>query len=198
MHCVDFVCSGSPSWALWPREWTTPQLSLIPCLVLFSYICHSWLLPSFSPCCLPSLFLHFQWSLSLRAGTSFTSLCFQWLEYHLSQSRCSEYLCYMGKWMNELKLTQFDSSENENFVILRKEDIVIFFKTFNHIAGTVLEIARNIIQQNFMVWDEAVLMFLSKWKCRSLRDMWFFATPWTVACQAPLSMGISRQEGWSG
>ena len=26
----------------------------------------------------------------------------------------------------------------------------------------------------------------------------FFATPWTVACQAPLSMGFSRQEYWSG
>ena len=25
-----------------------------------------------------------------------------------------------------------------------------------------------------------------------------FATPWTIACQAPLSMGISRQEYWSG
>ena len=25
-----------------------------------------------------------------------------------------------------------------------------------------------------------------------------FATPWTVACQAPLSMGFSRQEHWSG
>ena len=24
-----------------------------------------------------------------------------------------------------------------------------------------------------------------------------FATPWTVACQAPLSMGFSRQEHWS-
>ena len=24
------------------------------------------------------------------------------------------------------------------------------------------------------------------------------ATPWTVACQAPLSMGSSRQEYWSG
>ena len=24
------------------------------------------------------------------------------------------------------------------------------------------------------------------------------ATPWTVACQAPLSMGFSRQEHWSG
>ena len=23
-------------------------------------------------------------------------------------------------------------------------------------------------------------------------------TPWTVACQAPLSMGFSRQEHWSG
>ena len=25
-----------------------------------------------------------------------------------------------------------------------------------------------------------------------------FATPWTVACQASLSMGVSRQEHWSG
>ena len=25
-----------------------------------------------------------------------------------------------------------------------------------------------------------------------------FATPWTVVCQAPLSMGFSRQEYWSG
>ena len=26
----------------------------------------------------------------------------------------------------------------------------------------------------------------------------FFLTPWTVACQAPLSMRFSRQEYWSG
>ena len=26
----------------------------------------------------------------------------------------------------------------------------------------------------------------------------FFVTPWTVACQAPLSMEISRQEYWNG
>ena len=26
----------------------------------------------------------------------------------------------------------------------------------------------------------------------------FFVTPWTVAHQAPLSMGFSRQEYWSG
>ena len=28
--------------------------------------------------------------------------------------------------------------------------------------------------------------------------VWIFATPWTVAHQAPLSIGFSRQESWSG
>ena len=39
-----------------------------------------------------------------------------------------------------------------------------------------------------------------KWKVkvRSLSRVWLFATPWTVAYQAPLSMGFSRQEHWSG
>ena len=37
-----------------------------------------------------------------------------------------------------------------------------------------------------------------KWKCYSLSCVWLFATLWTVARQAPLSMGFSRQEYWSG
>ena len=28
--------------------------------------------------------------------------------------------------------------------------------------------------------------------------VWLFATLWTIACQAPLSMGLSRKECWSG
>ena len=28
--------------------------------------------------------------------------------------------------------------------------------------------------------------------------IWLFVIPWTVACQAPLSMGSSRQQYWSG
>ena len=31
-----------------------------------------------------------------------------------------------------------------------------------------------------------------------LSRVWLSVTPWTVACQAPLSMGFSRQEYWSG
>ena len=32
----------------------------------------------------------------------------------------------------------------------------------------------------------------------SLIQLQLFATPWTIALQAPLSMGLSRQEYWSG
>ena len=39
-----------------------------------------------------------------------------------------------------------------------------------------------------------------KWKVKgkSLSCVRLFMTPWTAACQAPLSMGFSRQEYWSG
>ena len=38
-----------------------------------------------------------------------------------------------------------------------------------------------------------------KVKCESvLNRVQLFVTPWAVTCQAPLSMGFSRQEYWSG
>ena len=37
-----------------------------------------------------------------------------------------------------------------------------------------------------------------KVKVKLLSHVRLFATPWTVAHQAPLSMGFSRQECWSG
>ena len=37
-----------------------------------------------------------------------------------------------------------------------------------------------------------------QWKSKSLSPVWLFATPWTVAHQALLSMEFSRQEYWSG
>ena len=36
------------------------------------------------------------------------------------------------------------------------------------------------------------------WKCYSLRHVWLFVTPWTVAHQVPLFMDFSRQGYWSG
>ena len=39
---------------------------------------------------------------------------------------------------------------------------------------------------------------VEKKKVKSLSHVQLFATPWTLAYQAPLSMGFSRQEYWSG
>ena len=41
-------------------------------------------------------------------------------------------------------------------------------------------------------------LFVSKYKVKSLIRIRLFATRWTVAYQASLSMGFSRQEYWSG
>ena len=38
----------------------------------------------------------------------------------------------------------------------------------------------------------------TKCKVKSLSRVRLFATPWTAACQAPPSMGFSRQVCWSG
>ena len=42
-----------------------------------------------------------------------------------------------------------------------------------------------------------LLEWVSEW-VKSFSHVWLFATPWTVAYQAPPSMGFSRQEYWSG
>ena len=40
-----------------------------------------------------------------------------------------------------------------------------------------------------ILWSMGYMMMMCV-----LSRVWLFATPWTVACQAPLSMGFSRQE----
>ena len=49
-------------------------------------------------------------------------------------------------------------------------------------------------------WRRWFLNFMckSEKKVKSLSRVQLFATPWTVAYQAPPSMGFSRQECWSG
>ena len=43
-----------------------------------------------------------------------------------------------------------------------------------------------------------IFMHAVPWCSYSLSHVQLFETPWTVACQAPLSWGFSRQEYWSG
>ena len=57
----------------------------------------------------------------------------------------------------------------------------------------------GILQERTLEW--VALSFSSAWKwkakVKSFSHVWLFATPWTAACQAPPSMGSSRQEYWS-
>ena len=46
--------------------------------------------------------------------------------------------------------------------------------------------------------EGSIEMYTLKVKVKSLSRVRLFATPWTVAYQAPPSMGFSRQECWSG
>ena len=58
----------------------------------------------------------------------------------------------------------------------------------------------GILQARTLEWVAISFSNAWKWKekVKSLSRVWLFATPWTAAYQAPLSMGFSRQEYWSG
>ena len=45
---------------------------------------------------------------------------------------------------------------------------------------------------------ELCSVYVSVCLCQSLSRVRLFVTPWTAACQAPLSVEFSRQEYWSG
>ena len=58
----------------------------------------------------------------------------------------------------------------------------------------------GILQARTLEW--VAISFSNAWKgkvkVKSLSCIWLLMTPWTVVHQAPLSMGFSRQEYWSG
>ena len=58
----------------------------------------------------------------------------------------------------------------------------------------------GILQARTLEWVAISFSNAWKWKVKgkSLIRVWLFATPWTVAYQAPPSMGFFRQEYWSG
>ena len=58
----------------------------------------------------------------------------------------------------------------------------------------------GIIQARTLEWVAISFSNAWKWKVKVklLSRVQLFATPWTAAYQAPLSMGFSRQEYWSG
>ena len=58
----------------------------------------------------------------------------------------------------------------------------------------------GISQARILEWVAISFSNARKWKVKvkSLSRIWLFATPWTAAHQAPLTVGFPRQEYWSG
>ena len=58
----------------------------------------------------------------------------------------------------------------------------------------------GILQARTLEWVAISFSKAWKWKVKVklLSCVWLLATPWTSAYQAPPSMGLSRQEYWSG
>ena len=58
----------------------------------------------------------------------------------------------------------------------------------------------GILQARALEWVAISFSKAWKWKVKvkSLSCVWLLATPWTAAYQAPLPMGFSRREYWSG
>ena len=57
--------------------------------------------------------------------------------------------------------------------------------------------SRKNSQKSYALWV-CLQVYFEPCVLSHFSHVWLFATPWTVACQAPLSMGFSRQEYWSG
>ena len=54
----------------------------------------------------------------------------------------------------------------------------------------------GILQARTLEW--VAVSWKWKVKVKSLGRVWLLAIPWTTAHQAPVSLGFSRQEYWSG
>ena len=64
--------------------------------------------------------------------------------------------------------------------------------------GAVL-LTQHVLMHRLLSSPSYVFSLSFTWsEVKSLSRVWLFATPWTAARQAPLFMGFSRQEYWSG
>ena len=70
----------------------------------------------------------------------------------------------------------------------------LLFNMLSRLVITFLPRSKHLLI-SWLQSPSAVILWL---KVKSLSHVRLFVTPWTVTYQAPLSMGFSRQEYWSG
>ena len=105
--------------------------------------------------------------------------------------------------------------ENFHLPKLKQTPLNSNYLFFSHLASTfcLYEFDSQPWHTLFPIWNQSVVPFpvltVVSWpayrffkrqvsEVKLLSHVWLFVTPWTVAYQAPPSVGFSRQEYWSG
>ena len=136
------------------------------------------------------------------------------LNCHLARARYSKQICWNNRWALQ---TAMDMDKAHSKICLNH--MVPCHDAFNSLHAA----AAKSLQSYLTLWDSidgsppgslvpgilqartlewVAISFSNAWKwkvkVKSLSRVQLLATPWTAAYQAPLSMGFSRQEYWSG
>ena len=109
------------------------------------------------------------------------------LEPHRWDSCPTSTTCWLFShgWDRWSLLTLVNPSEKRGWELYLPPSIIVRMKCVKCFVPHLVE------------WDELADLNLLL-KVTVLSHVWLFATPWTVAYQAPLSMRFSRQEYWNG
>ena len=105
--------------------------------------------------------------------------------------------------------SSFCIPENENaelWVVLYINNIEpdiekMFYSSFNEANILRFQSSKEIrvtTIKDIIIFSYYLYEFICAYVLSHFSHVWLCATPWTVAHQAPLSMGFSRQEYWSG
>ena len=117
---------------------------------------------------------------------------------------CSAASCDFGILAGEDKRTSFDATILVKYLakelyqaILRKCLLVNFncYYVYNSTLSATRTLKTKLPQKHT---DALGDLMIHMCVCQSLSCVQLFATPWTIACQTPLSVELSRQEYWSG
>ena len=98
------------------------------------------------------------------------------------------------------EVSQCPSSERQSFILLFTGHLLTLITSSSGSLSWLYFLSCSIGHTHYIPYLLLSLrtVLSRKWKCYLLSHVQLFSTPWTVAYHAPLSMGFSRQEYWSG
>ena len=117
-------------------------------------------------------------------------------------------IIFMGERLHKLMIHPYNGILFNNFKRMNYKFTKLWIN-LNVLCSRSVSVSRSVVSNSLWSHGLQPTRLLCPWnfpgknigkkvKVKSLSRVWLFVTPWTVAYQAPPSMGFSRQEYWSG